>query len=89
MFKKLLELDECSICLEPLDNNFQKYILECDHEFHTTCLKDWYKNDKSGYKCPLCNEAKEIVNVTENGNEICSSITKTILVKNKPTCTIL
>uniref|UniRef100_A0A6C0IVR3 RING-type domain-containing protein n=1 Tax=viral metagenome TaxID=1070528 RepID=A0A6C0IVR3_9ZZZZ len=76
MSKLYLEPEECSICLEPLDNRFQKYILECGHQFHTTCLKDWYKNCDSGYRCPLCNEIKEIINVTENINEICSFVAK-------------
>ena len=94
----LLEIDECSICLEPLDNRFQIYILECGHLFHTTCLKDWYKNSKSGYKCPMCNEIKDIVNVSENNNEICSFVTinsKTqiknpnTINRNKNNCVIL
>ena len=84
----LLEIDECSICLEPLDNKFQIYILECRHQFHTTCLKEWYKNSKLGYNCPMCNEIKDIVNVSENSNEICSFVTKNSKIKIKKPNTI-
>ena len=40
--------DSCSICLNELD----KYVtLKCKHNFHRTCILEWYK-----YKlnCPLC-----------------------------------
>lgn len=94
MSNQYLNLDECSICLELLDNKFQKYLLECGHQFHTTCLKDWYNKSKYGYKCPLCNEVKEIVNVTENNNEIVSFVpentrTNPKFNRNKSHCTIL
>lgn len=60
------DIDECSICLEPLDNKYQKYLLECKHQFHTTCLNDWYKNPKANYKCPMCNIPSDIINVSKS-----------------------
>ena len=50
MSKELKKKYECSICLEPLDNKYQKYLLECKHQFHTTCLNDWYKNPNANYE---------------------------------------
>ena len=72
----MTDINECSICLELLDKTYQIYILECAHQYHTTCLTDWYKNPISNYKCPLCNEKSDIINVT------CSSKTiDTVTIK--------
>ena len=62
----MTDINECSICLELLDNTYQLYVLECGHQYHTTCLTDWYKNPIANYKCPLCNEKSDIVNVTNS-----------------------
>jgi hypothetical protein len=43
----------CTICLEPVDNNNNRFVLECSHEFHKKCIAEWFKNDlilnKDGY----------------------------------------
>ena len=62
----MTDINECSICLELLDNTYQLYVLECGHKYHTTCLTDWYKNPIANYKCPLCNEKSDIINVTDS-----------------------
>ena len=62
----MTDINECSICLELLDNKYQIYVLECGHQYHTTCLTDWYKNPIANYKCPLCNEKSDIINVTDS-----------------------
>ena len=62
----MIDINECSICLELLDNTYQLYVLECGHQYHTTCLTDWYKNPIANYKCPLCNEKSDIINVTNS-----------------------
>ena len=62
----MIDINECSICLELLDNTYQLYILECGHQYHTTCLTDWYKNPIANYKCPLCNEKTDIIDVTNS-----------------------
>ena len=62
----MTDINVCSICLELLDNKYQIYVLECGHKYHTTCLTDWYKNPIANYKCPLCNEKSDIINVTNS-----------------------
>jgi hypothetical protein len=64
---KHFNIEECSICLEDL-NEYNKMIkLKCNHIFHKNCLYEWSKNsnkiiynEKSKIilmkgKCPLCN----------------------------------
>ena len=41
----------CSICLNNLDEE-QTYTLEaCNHQFHTKCIINWFRNSSS---CPCC-----------------------------------
>ena len=41
----------CSICLNNLDEE-QSYTLEaCNHQFHTKCIINWFRNSSS---CPCC-----------------------------------
>jgi len=46
-------LNECSICLENYMKDDMVIILSCDHSFHESCLKEWFKNNNS---CPHCRE---------------------------------
>ena len=42
--------NNCPICLEKLSENV--FILNsCNHMFHHTCIKTWYKHSKN---CPIC-----------------------------------
>ena len=45
------EIDNCSICLEPLINNTKK--LSCNHILHNDCYDLLYEQNNP--KCPLCN----------------------------------
>ena len=48
------ENDECSICLEPLNQKGPaKGTGVCQHLFHDSCLKDCVKTSS---KCPVCRE---------------------------------
>lgn len=69
----MTDINECSICLELLDNKYQIYVLECGHQYHTTCLTDWYKNPIANYKCPLCNEQSDIINIINHTNNLQSN----------------
>ena len=40
----------CSICLEDINTDDDKYITKCNHLFHTSCLNKWGKNNT----CPNC-----------------------------------
>ncbi len=51
--------NECSICLEPLDNtedNTEQMIatLACTHSFHGVCIKQWSYSYQEYARCPLC-----------------------------------
>ena len=39
--------DECVICLEKNTN----IVLLCEHNFHETCILDWFSHNAS---CPIC-----------------------------------
>ena len=46
------DLNECSICLEPLNDNIS--ILEkCLHKYHESCINEWFSKKKET-KCPTC-----------------------------------
>ena len=47
--------EECSICLEKIDNKKNNCKLGCGHEFHFGCILQLNKTDaKYGSTCPLC-----------------------------------
>ncbi len=46
--------DECSICLESLDNGTISILSTCCHKYHEKCINEWF-NLKSIKKCPECN----------------------------------
>jgi len=55
VFKKME--DECSICLEPLDNKKKIIKLECcGNKYHKKCILNWQKH---GTRCPLCTSILE------------------------------
>ena len=51
-----MDVDECSICLEPLTRTDVETLM-CGHKFHNYCIDKLIK--KKLRKCPLCN--KDIV----------------------------
>ena len=48
--------DNCSICLEKIDNKC--ITLECNHSYHKKCIKLWIKeiinNPNINVNCPIC-----------------------------------
>jgi len=42
--------NNCSICIEPLKSSKSKQ-LNCNHEFHLKCIKNWYSVQQN---CPIC-----------------------------------
>eukprot|EP01084_Bolivina_argentea_P304086 525103_1 len=54
---------ECAICIESTDLMPQKTKLQCGHEFHTKCIRNWQKQKQS---CPLC-----ITNLINQWNTKC------------------
>jgi len=55
-------LDDCSICFYPIITD--KYVTDCSHTFHHTCIKEWSHHKSI---CPLCNFT---INIPELNNEI-------------------
>ena len=59
---------ECPICLEDIDNDNIKTIItfDCLHEVHLYCINEWKYNkcdNSEVFKCLLCNENKNIINI--------------------------
>ena len=54
---KLFIQDNCCICLDTLNKNeikdkkYREIFLQCGHNFHEKCIKNWIKNKKI---CPIC-----------------------------------
>ena len=44
---------ECTICYEKYKENSSVSILNCQHFFHTDCIKKWGKRSNT---CPICRE---------------------------------
>ena len=52
--------EECSICLETLQNEIAH--LSCNHFFHYKCIGEWINEhtNKNTY-CPICNQLFDMV----------------------------
>ena len=46
------KLDNCSICISPIDRDNSKQILKCGHYFHHDCVTRWIDEGKN--TCPIC-----------------------------------
>jgi len=58
--------NECPICLELFIGKKTIITFDCQHEVHLYCINEWkYNNDDNSevYKCILCNENKDIINI--------------------------
>jgi len=49
---KCLNESKCSICLEDIAKNEKIKKINCNHEFHIECLKEWLC--RQSIKCPIC-----------------------------------
>jgi hypothetical protein len=45
--KKIKSKETCSICL----SNNSNWVLPCNHQFNSKCIKNWFSYNKS---CPIC-----------------------------------
>lgn len=69
--KKILEENECPICLEKIDCEKNYIITDCGHRFHSKCI---FESMKKNNKCPICREKL----VEDKKEEIDIIIEKTI-----------
>tara|TARA_Y100000591_G_scaffold331416_1_gene365282 strand:- start:576 stop:1037 length:462 start_codon:yes stop_codon:yes gene_type:complete len=44
----------CSICYETIEDEKDKFTLECNHSYHCKCIITWFRNKHDN--CPLCND---------------------------------
>jgi len=56
-----INIDNCCICLEKLENNKYK-IPECKHEFHNECLLTYFRVSNNT-SCPLCRNVRQSSNL--------------------------
>lgn len=51
---KLVNLKNCVLCKEDFDfkNRIPRILIHCGHTFCTSCLNNFYKNQR--VRCPLC-----------------------------------
>ena len=45
------ELQRCAICLSQFENGDELRILPCQHNFHTDCIDQWLRTNRT---CPMC-----------------------------------
>ncbi|EER93844.1 E3 ubiquitin-protein ligase At3g02290 [Sorghum bicolor] len=43
--------DDCPICLEEYDDENPKIVLQCNHNFHLSCIYEWMERSEA---CPVC-----------------------------------
>lgn len=58
-------MNECSICLEKVEENNEKYVTKCNHIFHEKCYLKWLEYKKI---CPLCRT--EIIEIKSEDVEV-------------------
>ena len=64
----------CQICMEPMNDITKVYKLsECNHQFHTECIVNWFRNDSQhcvacnpNLNHPTINHTYELINSPEN-----------------------
>jgi hypothetical protein len=46
--------ETCSICTEDFIENFITTTTECNHKFHTDCIRSWCLMNREHTTCPMC-----------------------------------
>lgn len=52
------EVEKCAICLVEHKEKDKIGVIECGHQFHAECIKDWQRRNNA---CPLCRATVLIV----------------------------
>jgi hypothetical protein len=50
----VLDEVECAICQEKMNEDNAGKLYECNHMFHTKCIKKWFDNNSENMTCPCC-----------------------------------
>jgi hypothetical protein len=77
------EENECSICLENIEESSKK-IVRCGHIFHGECIGKWLEGHD---KCPLC--IQTIVEVEEKNKDIIQTVNTRINIFGVIFCIIM
>lgn len=73
--------NECSICFEKINYDKNDSIpLECNHEFHDTCILSWLNEKK---ECPICRS--QVITDIENAKDDIESIENQSPISTLPT----
>ena len=49
-----LDLNNCPVCLVPMQENQTVIVSPCNHVFHGDCIAMWLQQRNTGNKCPMC-----------------------------------
>jgi hypothetical protein len=85
--KDYAETETCVICQEKYIKNNTVLLLPCNHAFHITCAKEWFKRNTN---CPVCrnhiidkNNSIEKLRKCTNITEVDKTFTDRIILINK------
>ncbi len=65
--------EECCICFKKFNND--NYQMPCEHNFHQSCILDWFDKKRN---CPLCRQSFKWIlekNITKH-HVSCSEVIK-------------
>lgn len=51
--------DTCAICQEEFVEDDEIPVLQCNHDFHKKCIKEWFVGEKQD--CPMCKKSIEVM----------------------------
>ena len=61
------EEDLCPICYESLQSGTATHALEeCGHQFHTTCILRWFRQEEQHNECPTCRHVPDHTPLFQN-----------------------
>lgn len=66
--------NECAVCYTEVEDDSNKYTLECNHTFHTDCAIQWFRRGNS--TCPLCRRGNPYVDMSSLYCNFCPDIYK-------------
>jgi len=79
-FEEYIQMDNCSICLEKLEDKDLYQSNKCKHLFHLKCINIWFNNHIT---CPLCRTKIRLPKITIQfpNRQILSEIDMNFLVE--------
>ena len=79
------DIDEiCPICHDNYDETNHQTKLECDHNFHTTCIIKWFRTPTNEGACPMCRGRPEKGMTRMNIRQRCTYLRRRARAKLAP-----